>query len=145
MIEIATHTENILGGEKTLPVPLSSRFNYIRAIEIGLTKINFDHLKAYTNLSLETLSELIGITPRTIQRKAGPDHFKASISEKMLELADLYSFGYHVFGDKEKFQKWIESPIKSLDGFKPLNLIYNHYGLELVRDELGRIQYGVYS
>lgn len=145
MVQIASYTEKILGGKKQMPVPLNSRLSYIQAIELGLTKQNFDSLKTYTGLSVEQLAEIIGITPRTIQRTRSMDHFKASISEKMLELADLYSFGHQVFADKKKFQNWMECPIQSLGNKPPLSLIYSRYGLDLVRDELGRIAYGVYS
>jgi putative toxin-antitoxin system antitoxin component (TIGR02293 family) len=123
----------------------SSYGSYIQVARKGLTKKNLNQLKKNTELDLDTLSNLLDINPRTIQRRTDDEPFKLNTSEKMIAIAEIYSKGFHVFGNKDKFRKWMITPIKALGGVTPLSLMDTHYGMELVADEIGRIQYGVYS
>lgn len=135
----------ILGGKNKLPLDILSRMSYIKIAKIGLTKQNFESLRQNTALDVNVLASLLSITSRTIQRKKITDKFKSPASEKMLSVADLYAKGYEVFGNKTKFQKWMNTPIKALGGKSPIAIADTRYGMELIEDVLGRIQYGVIS
>lgn len=137
--------ETILGGRKKLPAPLTNRLNFIAVARTGLTKENFQSLKLYTNLDVETLAKILAITARTIQRKKSGEKFQPETSERMLSLAEVYAEGGDVFGDKLKFQNWMDVPSAAFGGRTPLSLMDTVYGRQMVMDELGRIAYGVFS
>lgn len=139
------NVEAILGGRNKLPAPLTNRMSFIEVARSGLTKENFESLKMFTNLDVNTLAYILAITPRTIQRKKSREKFQPETSERMLGLAEVYAEGIDIFVEKEKFQKWMESPSIALGGKSPLSLMDTLYGRQLVMDELGRIIYGVYS
>jgi putative toxin-antitoxin system antitoxin component (TIGR02293 family) len=50
-----------------------------------------------------------------------------------------------VFGDKDRFLAWANQPSKALAGKKPLELLGSRFGIDLVLDELGRMEHGVVS
>ena len=55
----------------------------------------------------------------------------------------LYKKGTEVFGTKEKFNSWIETENLALGKIKPKQLLDNTFGINLLKDELTRIEYGV--
>ena len=60
-------------------------------------------------------------------------------------MADLYSYGYIVFEDQERFNQWMFHPNQALGGRPPYDLIHNQFGREEIKNLIGRIEYGVYS
>ena len=53
--------------------------------------------------------------------------------------------GLAVFGDKEKFIRWMYSPCKALGNKIPASLLKTKSGLEMILDELGRIENSVFA
>ncbi|HEY0040749.1 MAG TPA: MbcA/ParS/Xre antitoxin family protein, partial [Flavisolibacter sp.] len=70
--------------------------------------------------------------------------FDQYISERIFLLADLYSYGYEAFENKENFNQWMKTGNRSLGGITPLSLLDTLYGLEEVKHLIGRIEYGVF-
>lgn len=139
--QLATNTpEGILGISDSL----GSNMSYMMKAREGLERGHFDKLKSFTGLDIEQLSSILSITPRTVQRKKKDEAFKPDISEKMLELAELYAFGIEVYGNKENFQKWIKSDLLSLGGRAPLSMLHSSFGRRTIKEELGRIQHGIF-
>ena len=96
-------------------------------------------------MDYDSLAEALSVTRSTLINKKGNEKFSDQISEKIIALADLYSFGYEVFENQEKFNKWMTTSNQALGGVAPLEIIDNIYGREEVRNLIGRIAYGVYS
>ncbi len=120
-------------------------FSYISTARKGLTKKNLLVLKKNTNLDLDTLSNLLDINPRTIQRRTDDEPFKTSTSEKMLALSDLYLFGFDIFEERKLFYKWMDTPILALDNEKPISFLDTFYGINEVKNIIGRLAYGIPS
>ena len=60
-------------------------------------------------------------------------------SERIYELAKLYSLGYEVFDSEENFKQWLISPSKSLGGREPFELLDSSFGFQVVQNEIVRI------
>lgn len=120
-------------------------FGYINKARRGLTKRNLLSLKKNTHLDLETLANLLDINPRTIQRRGDDEPFKTSTSEKMLAIANLYTYGFEIFESNQNFIKWMNSPISALNNEMPISFLDTFYGINEVKNLIGRIAYGVYS
>jgi putative toxin-antitoxin system antitoxin component (TIGR02293 family) len=67
------------------------------------------------------------------------------VSERLIDLARLFHRGMEVFDEKEKFLLWLNRPNKSLDNQLPIELIETNMGMDLVMDELLKIEHGVFS
>lgn len=76
--------------------------------------------------------------------ESSKDCVDQALSEKIIELLDLFFLGIEVFGNKDSFLSWLHFNCLTL-GDKPIKLIGNTTGLQAVKEELMRIQYGVYS
>jgi len=130
---------------KVVPVYQWSNYDKIEAIKKGISKEELESLKEQSSLDYETLSTILNVTKATLHNKKGKEKFDQYISERIFLLADLYSYGYEVFGDRQKFNDWMKSEIRSLGYTTPLSLLDTLYGIEEVKNVIGRIAYGVYS
>lgn len=92
-----------------------------------------------------TEKELESILPSSISSMQKKSVYDKETSERIYELAKLYSLGYNVFDSEESFKRWLKSPSKALGGRRPFDLLDSSFGFELVENEITRIQYNVYS
>ena len=104
-----------------------------------------ENLKEQTGLDYDTLAKVLSVAKATLHNKKGKDKFDLSVSERLLLLADIYSYGYQVFESKERFNLWMKTSNTSLGGINPLSMLDTLYGMEEVKHLVGRIEYGVYS
>ena len=74
-----------------------------------------------------------------------PDSPCTPESNSIIAVAELYSFGYEVFEDKDKFNKWMFATNQALGGATPFDFMDNQFGREEIRNLIGRIAYGVFS
>ena len=135
----------VLGGKKTLSRKLHNRFDLMEMSKKGITKGALKHLAEYLSLSTGQLADLLPVSKRTILRYTAKKLFNRIVSEQILQIAEVVAKGTEAFGDKEKFISWMHSPSKALANQTPLTLLSSRFGTEMVLDELGRIEYGVYS
>ncbi len=117
----------------------------IQVIEGGITKAEVEEVKGQTGLDYETLAHILTVTKATLHNKKGNDKFNTVVSERLLLLADLYAYGIEVFGQKEKFNKWLMSEIRALGFERPIDKLGTMLGMQEVKQIIGRIDYGVYS
>ena len=141
----ATTVEEILGGRKILQKRIQGKMDLIELSNRGVTKEALLHLAKYWSFTLHQLSEVLPVTERTIQRYTPKKHFNRAVSEQILQLAEVAARGTEVFGDREQFLEWMNTPSAALADKKPLSLLNSKFGAEMVLDELGRIEHGVFS
>ena len=111
----------------------------------GITKTALERLKQKTGLDYDKLAKILAVARATLINKKGKEKFSPELSERILGLADIYSYGYKVFDSEERFNEWIFRPNRALGSTSPYELMDNQYGREEVRNLIGRIDYGVYS
>ena len=122
-----------------------SPMDYYRFSKHGITKRAVINLSKNTKMPISYLTTLANINIRTLQRKTEEEKLSTEVSERILQIAQIFSKGTEIFNSLEHFKDWLETPNISLDGEIPANLIPSRYGTQMVLDCLGRIQYGVYS
>lgn len=132
-------------GNTAIPLYDMTSFQKMRIIKRGISKIYLEKLKQSADLDYDSLATALSVTRATLINKKGEDTFSNQIAERIIALADLYSYGYEVFGDKSIFNRWMFASNQALGGLTPFSIIDNQYGREEVRNLLGRIEYGVYS
>ena len=57
----------------------------------------------------------------------------------------MINVGNDIFGNSEKCNLWLETPNFALGNMKPLEMLKDSYGKELVLAELVRIEHGILS
>jgi putative toxin-antitoxin system antitoxin component (TIGR02293 family) len=111
----------------------------------GIKASQLEKLRISTGLEVQQLARILQVTSRTLQNKKGNDKFSISVSEKALELSQLYLRGYDVFGSPERFKSWMLSNVLALNNDTPLSYLDTQFGFDLVLQVLGRIEHGVFS
>ncbi|WP_315823814.1 antitoxin Xre/MbcA/ParS toxin-binding domain-containing protein [Paraflavitalea speifideaquila] len=66
------------------------------------------------------LAIALAVTRATLISKKGSEKFNPALSERILDLASLYSYGYEVFEDEALFNKWMFRPNMALGGQAPM-------------------------
>lgn len=117
----------------------------IRVIREGVPYSLFNRIQDYTPFSDKDWSVFLDISTKSLLRyKQSPKNFKPIHSEKIIEMAEVTAVGLEVFGDMQKFKLWLDTPNFSLGNTKPIDLLRDSYGKEMVISELTRINYGIF-
>lgn len=120
-------------------------FEKMYIVKDGVSKKDLEMLKSKTQLDYTTLAKALSVTRATLINKKKSEKFNPGLSEKILSMADLYSYGFEVFEDESRFNYWMSQPNRALGGQIPYDLIDNQFGREEVKNLIGRIDYGIYS
>ena len=137
--------ESLLGGKEVIGQTIHTEMDLYELGKEGIPKRALLDLAHNTNMSLRTISHILHITERTLQRKRDSDLLNESISEHVIQIAEVYSRGNEVFDSVDDFQTWLNTANKALGNRKPVELMSSRYGAQMILDELGRIEHGVFS
>jgi len=127
------------------PVNHMTPFEKINWAKEGVSKEELQQLKQYSGMDYDQLAKALSVARATLISKKKEQRFNASLSEKIIGLADILAYGHEVFEDEQKFNQWIYRPNTALGGQTPFDFMDSHFGREEVKKLLGRIDYGVYS
>lgn len=123
---------------------ITDKMLIIEAIRVGIPYSLFAVIQHYTPFSESDWANFLDISTKSLQRyKQSSKQFKPNQSEKIIEMAEVTNVGLDVFGDMQKFKLWLDTPSFALGNLKPMDLIKDSYGKELVISELTRINYGL--
>ncbi len=135
----------ILGGQQVLRQNIHHRMDLLELSDRGVTKDALVHLARFLSCTMSQMAELLPVTERTIQRYSPETPFNRVVSEHILQIAEVAAKGVDVFTDKEKFLTWLRHPNPALAKQPPMSLLRSRFGADMVLDELGRIEHGVFS
>jgi len=139
------HVSNVLGGAKVLGFQIENQMDLITLGSKGVTKDAVTHLAGYARMPFRQVASLLPISERTLLRCKPKQHLNKPVSEHVLQIAEVFAKGEEVFEDKERFFEWLKQSNTALGGKNPLMLLDSRFGIDMVIDELGRIETGVYS
>ncbi len=132
----------IAGGSITGTNQQERRLKLIRG---GLTRGSLDVLMEKTGLSIYELADILEMTDRTLRRYEADEVLNRRLSERALEIAQLYSRGEEVFGDEASFHQWMQTEVPALGHRLPKSFLDTSLGIQMLMDELGRIEHGVFA
>ena len=125
---------------------LSNKMLMIFVIREGVPYSLFNLIQDFTPFTEDNWADFLDISTKSLHRyKQTSKSFKSIQSEKIIEISEVTKVGLDVFEEMEKFKLWLETPNFSLGNLKPLELLRDSYGKELVISELTRINYGILS
>lgn len=131
-------------------VPLSRFFSdrmmVVDVIRQGIPTPLFMSIKDLTTFSDQEWSDFLDISLKSLQRyKKESDYvFRSIHSEKIIELMEVTVVGLEVFDSADDFAVWLNSSSHALGNRRPIELLRDSYGKELVLNELQRIDQGVF-
>ena len=110
----------------------------------GIKKRLLLQLGNYISLTTKELSSVLNLSEKTLKRYNDDRKLNKAASEKTIELASLYQHGKEVFGKIERFNAWMKSPHVLFKQQCPIDILDTYRGFQMVHDELGRIEHGVF-
>jgi putative toxin-antitoxin system antitoxin component (TIGR02293 family) len=122
-----------------------SRFHIINELRSGRKSDEvFERFMRISRIPNKTLAEkVLEITPKTLNsyRNSSKD-MPVKLTEHMIKLEELYEKGIELFGDPGRFNNWLKSESYGLGNIEPIIIINSITGIDLVYEELIRIEFG---
>lgn len=130
--------ESMMVKEEAIPL--------IYATRQGISFDYFLQILNYIPLKIAEWAKFLNLSERTMQRyKKENKRFESIYAEKILEITLLYQAGEKVFGSRIRFDEWMNIENTALGGIKPKSLLDSTFGINLIKDELIRLEHGVIS
>ena len=131
---------------KKYKFPEDDSIGMVNMLREGVEFTYLNTISDRINFTLEDWASFLHLSERTIQRyKKEKKPFDTIYSEKIVQIDLLYKRGAEVFGNEENFHTWMETKSIPLGAVKPKELLDTTYGINLVADELGRIEHGIFA
>jgi putative toxin-antitoxin system antitoxin component (TIGR02293 family) len=141
-------TAELLGGSRILHGEVSSQEEAHELVLKGLPAGAMAGLVAsLESLGFRSVLSALGVSERSFaRRKASPrTRLPSDESGRLWQFAGVVAQATRVFGSKEDAEAWLERPAPSLGNQRPIDLLRTPPGVELVKQVLTRIEYGVYT
>lgn len=116
--------------------------NNIAAIKAGLPFTVFEDLAAELSVSTAELAQVIGVSPRTLQRRKQEGAFQADESDRLFRVVRLHERAAQVLG--QEAASWLTTPKRFLGGETPLAFAGTEVGAWEIMQALGRLEHGVF-
>jgi len=94
----------------------------------------------------QIVAAVLGSSPNTVRRRLrNPDKLlNPDQGGRALRFAQILTLAQCIFGHRHAASCWLFEPAIGLGGEKPVQLLSNPFGYELVADFIMRIEHGVY-
>ncbi len=138
----------LLGGQRLIKYKINNQLDWIELVRIGLPGKVINILAKNISFSEEEISNVIHVSTRSLQRWTKETKNKIldrETSAKTIALAALFSKGAFIFGSIEAFKLWLRLSNSALENKKPIELLDTSIGFDLINDELGKIEYGIFA
>jgi putative toxin-antitoxin system antitoxin component (TIGR02293 family) len=136
----------LIGKNITYNDFFKNRMLLVHAIREGVSFDFFNLIKERTPFNDDDWASFLGISTKSLQRNKAKDSFvfKPIQSEKIFELAEVTNLGNEVFDEETDFYSWLNTPSFALGNLKPIELLKDSYGKEMVLGELYKIYQGIF-
>ncbi len=137
--------ESLLGGAAVLGNTINTEMDLYNLSKQGIPKIALVNFIKNIGTTMRAMAKILHVTERTLQRKKDTDLLSENVSEHVIQIAEVYMRGNQVFDSNEDFIVWMNAPSLALANQKPNDMLSSRYGVQLILNELGRIEHGVFS
>lgn len=133
-----------LGGPDVLGLSIQKDVDLVTLVERGIPKSTIKYLADSLNIHVRELTNYLPVTNRNLHRYRNSDLLNETVSDHIIALAELFEYGEEMLG-KDYFRDWLHSKILALGNRRPADFLKTHKGIDIIRDELGRIAYGIFA
>ena len=109
----------------------------------GLPVRALDHLAQLLGVDRAELARVLGVSLRTLQRKAGErERLDPAVSDRLARVRRILDLATDVLGEQAKGAHWLTSRSRALGGEVPLHMLDTDMGTQRVQQELHQIEFG---
>lgn len=129
---------------ESAPVPVPYVATVSREqVRRGLPVRALDHLASLLRVDRAELAGVLGVSLRTLQRKAGEDaRLDPAVSDRLARVRRILDLATDVLGERSKGAHWLTSRSRALGGEIPLHMLDTDLGTQQVQEELRQIEFG---
>jgi len=121
----------------------SGTVRVIDKLELGISVKAIEKIATYLDISVNQLMTYLRISRSTWHRRKKVGKLDFNLSDKVFQLSKLLEYAESVFGNMEKVRLWFKVHSVVFENRRPIELIGSLSGLNLVNEELIRIEHGV--
>ncbi len=125
--------------------PTVTSYDLMMLTRQGIPRAAIDSLANSLHLSVTELAKYLHVSERTLQRYDSDKNLSTELSDRVLQVAKVYARSLDIFEDPETASSWLRQPNVALGNIAPIEYLDTSSGVEIVLDELTRIEYGVFS
>lgn len=127
---------------ESTPAPYGTAFS-AESVRRGLSVRALDHLAQLLQVDRAELGRVVGVSLRTLQRKAGEkERLGPSASDRLARVRRILDLATDVLGEQAKGARWLTSRSRALAGEVPLHMLDTDMGTQRVEQELHQIEFG---
>lgn len=106
----------------------------------------FEKIAAMVPFTQKEWANILHLSERTLQRYSKDNSsFEGIYVDRILQLEQMIRLGLETFTDAPAFYKWLHKDKKVLGHLLNFESLYSTQGIQDITDQIGRIQYGVYT
>lgn len=132
-----------VGKALNLAEPMASLQDLMQVTRRGLLRSAVDSIAEVLDLSTSELASYLHISERTLQRYSADKELSPELSDRLIQIAKVYARAIDVFESEKNAVAWLKHSNRALGDIAPIEYLDNSSGVEIVLDELTRIEYGV--
>lgn len=117
----------------------------LNAIKHGLEAHAINDLIEITGATQMDIAQILDLTEPTLRKhiKAGKE-LNTGLSEHILQIFELFDKGMDTFGSLQEFKNWLPQHNIGINA-KPIELLDTITGINIVMNELQRIDHGIFA
>jgi len=124
-------------------VQTGNHYALVSRAQSGISVSAFFDMLEISELSKDELSSLLDVSYKTMQRYQKENKKLSALnSEQLLKMIALYQKAEEIFGNLSSFNRWLRKPAHGLGGQNPLRYMQTPGGIDLIFEELVRIEFG---
>ena len=144
-VAVSSDSERMVNDSQVVKYYIKGRRHIID--ELRSNKKSNEILERFSKISAisnKLLAEKIfEISPKTLHTYKNSDKIlPVRINEQVLKLEELYKKGVELFESTQQFNKWLKMESYGLGNIKPIDMFNSITGIDLVYEELIRIEFG---
>ncbi len=112
----------------------------VEMIENGLAFAMLDDFMEVAALDITEVCFILGTDGNEFRLWRDEGVLPQEPTRKVLYLAEIYSFGYNLFGQKKSFNNWMKVPVRQFGMIPPLSLLCEEDGFQGVLRGLLRLE-----
>lgn len=128
------------------PLHYHSKMELVEVAQKGVGAKTIDRLAELLKITKKQASEFFHFSERSLNDYIKKDQIlDPDSSEKILKMFSLYLLGLEVFRSRDNFINWLSKPSFGLRNKIPKSLLSSSAGIDLIQEELSRIEHGDFA
>jgi len=125
--------------------PVGLRSVKVMPVVIDFSYNKFERIARKVPFTQKEWAAILHLSEKTLQRYAKDNkHFGGIYTERILQMQELINMGLETFTSPEAFYRWLKRDKSVLGELLTFDSLKTSRGIQLIIDQLGRIQHGVY-